>query len=410
MKKVILALMLMVAGAMVVNAQRKSNGLTVNGVEKFTIDGIEYDFDIGNGEEDIDENGIIHNPFFVVHADYSNCTLFKNDSEEPIDLVVPARVEFEGDWYDVRSVTNIEKCHSLKSVVIEDGITEVYNCFNDCEKLEHVDLGTTITLIQRESFSNLPLLSSVILSESLEKLGPQCFCHLPALEHIDFPESLGETGWSCFVGCGFKSLDFLYPIYCGSGSFFNLPELESINFCDGVGLMGSAFCELPKLKSLHLPNEMYWISHLAFSRMESLEELYLPEDDFSLEASAFISLPKLRRIYCPLQTPPQIATCDDKLGWCYEFSCHYTDKAPIDKAPSKLLVPPGCVEAYRNSRSWGCFANIEEYQFDGMDDVTVDGGDAADSPDAYCYDLYGRLVADPAPGIYIRNGKKVVVR
>ena len=405
MKKVILALMLMVAGAMVVNAQ-----ITVNGVSNFTVDGIYYGFDIGNGEEDIDENGIIHNPFFVVHAGYGDCELLKNDSDEPIDLVVPARVEFEWEWYDVRSVSDIEKCHSLRSVVLEDGITEVYNCFNDCEKLESVDLGASVTLIRSNSFCNLPSLKSVNLSESLEEIGAQCFCRLPALEHIDFPESLGETGWSCFVDCGFKSLDFLYPIYCGAGNFFKLSELESINFFDGVGLMGSAFCDLPKLKCLHLPNEMHWISHLAFSRMESLEELYLPEDDFSLEASAFISLPKLKRIYCPLQTPPQIATYDDKLGWCYEFSLHYTDKAPIDKATCKLLVPPGCVEAYRNSRSWGCFANIEEYQFDGVDDVTVDGGDAADNPDAPCYDLYGRPVVDPASGIYIRNGKKVVVR
>ena len=136
MKKVILALMLMVAGAMVVNAQ-----ITVNGVSNFTVDGIYYGFDIGNGEEDIDENGIIHNPFFVVHAGYGDCELLKNDSDEPIDLVVPARVEFEGEWYDVRSVSDIEKCHSLRSVVLEDGITEVYNCFNDCEKLESVDLG-----------------------------------------------------------------------------------------------------------------------------------------------------------------------------------------------------------------------------------------------------------------------------
>ena len=411
MKKVILALMLMAAAAMVVNAQRKSHGIIVNGVENFTIDGIEYDFDIGNGEEDIDENGIIHNLFLVVHADYSHSNLLKGDNDKPIDLIIADKVEFGGEWYGVRSVNNIGGCSSLRAVIIEEGVGELNNCFNDCESLERVELPSSLESIGAQSFNNLPLLSLVNLPESLREIGYESFCDLPLLTHIKFPEALLKVGYNSFQNCGFKNLDFPYPMLLHYSCFCNLPELESISFCDEMGLLNGVFSYLPKLKSLRVPRQTTDILRGAFCYLDDLEELFLPEANFTADAFTFVSLPNLKKIYCPQQVPPEVCTNDVITGmWYYEFSSYPRDSAPIDKATCKLLVPPGCVDAYRNSRSWGCFANIEEYQFDGVDDVTVDGGDVADNPDAPCYDLYGRLVVDPAPGLYIRNGKKIVVR
>ena len=73
-----------------------------------------------------------------------------------------------------------------------------------------------------------------------------------------------------------------------------------------------------------------------------------------------------------------------------------------------LYVPEGCYEAYRDDPFWGQFLNIvEENPAAGIVDL-----DSDESTETVIYDLNGRKVNPDKlrPGIYIRNGKKVVIK
>ena len=307
------------------------------------------------------------------------------------ELTIKSEVDYYGNYFNVKYVHGMNDSELLRSVIIEPGVRTL-DGFSDCKNLERVDLPNTVREIKGGSFNDLPSLKSITLPESLEKVGDMCFTY-----------------------CGLVEVKINCSAFFCHAVFKHLNDLETIIFDDKVSLALNEDCfgGFEKLRTLRLSKNQGGIGLGCFGSMPNLEELCLSErEDMEIDAFAFTSLPKLKRIYCPMSTPPQVYTYYPGLGnWhFYEFSSYPRDSAPIDKAMCKLLVPPGCVDAYRNSRSWGCFANIEEYQFDGVDDVTVDGGDVADNPDAPCYDLYGRLVVDPAPGLYIRNGKKIVVR
>ena len=73
-----------------------------------------------------------------------------------------------------------------------------------------------------------------------------------------------------------------------------------------------------------------------------------------------------------------------------------------------LYVPIGTKAAYQAADYWKNFTNIVEMDFTGIEDIEADGDSFRGVKDAY-YDLNGRIVENPVKGIYINNGKKVVL-
>ena len=79
--------------------------------------------------------------------------------------------------------------------------------------------------------------------------------------------------------------------------------------------------------------------------------------------------------------------------------------AGINKETCKLIVPEGCVEAYKNAYGWGEFVNITDGTT-GIHAITVDG------KSGNIYDLQGRKVTECqlSRGVYIMDGRKYVVK
>lgn len=74
----------------------------------------------------------------------------------------------------------------------------------------------------------------------------------------------------------------------------------------------------------------------------------------------------------------------------------------------KLYVPVGCKEAFSQTPYWGLM-DIREYDFNaGVETVTSDALPA----DGKLYDLQGRLTetTGATPGVYVRDGRKILVR
>ena len=92
----------------------------------------------------------------------------------------------------------------------------------------------------------------------------------------------------------------------------------------------------------------------------------------------------------------------------------YNEDKKVNRSPGfskndcTLYVPQGCYQTYRDDPYWGEFLNIEETALSaGIENIAPE----EEATDAV-YDLYGRQV-DPSnlsKGIYIRNGKKFMVK
>ena len=70
-----------------------------------------------------------------------------------------------------------------------------------------------------------------------------------------------------------------------------------------------------------------------------------------------------------------------------------------------LYVPNGCLEAYQKADVWKEFWEIKEFDVTGIGDVKADNENATT-----VYDLNGRAVENPTKGIYIINGKKLLLK
>ena len=101
----------------------------------------------------------------------------------------------------------------------------------------------------------------------------------------------------------------------------------------------------------------------------------------------------LKEIYVKATTPP---TAGD-----YLFPNIYTT--------ATLYVPVGSKDAYAAAVGWKNFTNIVEMEFTGIDEV-VDEVKGENSKVKDVYDLSGRKVTNPTKGIYIVNGKKVLLK
>ena len=69
-----------------------------------------------------------------------------------------------------------------------------------------------------------------------------------------------------------------------------------------------------------------------------------------------------------------------------------------------MYVPAGTVDKYRATKGWQDFVNIEEMGESGINHVE------AQASDAPYYNLNGQRIAQPKKGIYIQNGKKLVIK
>ena len=73
----------------------------------------------------------------------------------------------------------------------------------------------------------------------------------------------------------------------------------------------------------------------------------------------------------------------------------------------KLYVPIGAKETYEATDGWRAFSEIIEVDLTAIDEVAADGSAGFSN---VCYDLGGRVVKNPANGIYILDGRKIFVK
>ncbi len=119
--------------------------------------------------------------------------------------------------YDEDSGKNqpVEK-KEIRTVVIEEGITELQSCFNDMVAMENIDFPNSLENIY-DSFKGESLLENLFLiNTNIKRISDDSFAESP-LSSIDFPES----------------------VYLGNGAFDRLTELYNVSIpkgsvCEGV--------------------------------------------------------------------------------------------------------------------------------------------------------------------------------
>ena len=147
-----------------------------------------------------------------------------------------------------------------------------------------------------------------------------------------------------------------------------------------------------RLTSISIPEGVTRIGDDAFHYCFRLTSISIPESVTSIEDNAFSCCDFLTSIICHAEKVPELESS----------AFYYT---PISKAT--LYVPASALADYKAADQWKDFGTILP-----LEDIPAGISNIkADETNAPYYTLDGKRVDNPTQkGIYIRNGKKILIK
>ena len=180
--------------------------------------------------------------------------------------------------------------------------------------------------------------------------------------------------------------------YLGNATELTLPAgYNGENYAIGA----AAFQNYTGLAAeLIIHNNITGIGASAFKGCNNIEKLYIGSSVESIGSKAFAGCEKITEIKVALEKP-------------IRGSADIFADAVYDNAT--LYIPNGTKSLYEKREPWNIFFDIVEIDFTGIEDV-YDEVKGENGKVQTIYDLQGRKVEVPSEGLYIINGKKVMIK
>ena len=207
----------------------------------------------------------------------------------------------------------------------------------------------------------------------------------------DYDDGTNKAPWASYA-------DEIQKVEIESGitsigyfAFYKCSGITSLSIPATVGYIGSsAFEDCTSLTSLSLSEGLLYFGGSAFEGCSGLQTLSIPSTVNTISINAFKNCKGITDVYCYAENVPDT-----------HFDAF--DATPTEK--SILHVPANSVETYRTSWPWSDFKEIVSIDVDAIMGVKL-----SDDRNGEYYDLTGRRILHPQKGLYIRTGKKVVVK
>ena len=323
------------------------------------------------------------------------------------ELTLPA--DYKGDNY-VIGADAFSGCTGLTSIEIPNSVTIIgYSAFSGCTGLTSIEIPNSVTSIVYSAFSGCTGLKTVLNFSNLtfsKGSSSNGYVAYYATKVINAPNAVidgdfiwcklnGENTLACYLG---EVAELTLPsdynggnYVIGNDAFLGCTGLTSIEIPNSVtSIRGSAFSGCTGLTSIEIPNSVTSIGSSAFSGCSNLETLYISNTIESIGDYAFAECNNILDIKTgskkAITASENVFSSD-----AYNNAC--------------LYVPTGRKDFYAKTSPWSNFI-ISEMDFTGIDDMEAEGERVKD----VYYDLSGRAVENPTNGVYIVNGKKVVIK
>lgn len=293
----------------------------------------------------------------------------------------------------------------IKSVILpensnlSDGSDWASSLFSHCQQLESVSLPSNMKSLPDLMFSDCKALKNIELPEGLEKIGSWCFAHCESLTEMNLPSTVTYIGEECFTCCvNLKNLNLNVNIETIKyETFKNCIRLEKVIFPKNLKeIQTSAFAHC-NLKEIILPKGLTYIGDRCFENIKNLTSLFIPASVEEIGDYAWRGCNNIRSIYYPAVNP-------HNFGEPYFIYTNFFPPEIYDTAT--LYVPEEAVTNLEDTDPWGLFKNVKASEV-GVQEIN---GTALDDE---IFNIFGLPVKEPkdclSPGIYIINGKKVVI-
>ena len=305
-------------------------------------------------------------------------------------------------------------CNGLETCTLGDGITAIGQyAFDGCGALQGMTIPKNVATLSSYVFRGCSSLPAIEIPKTVNSVGNYAFKGCKALKTVVMEDEaselqLGSNGSSpLFAGCPLDSVyigrNITYPTSSGYSPFYRNTSLRSVHITNvETEVSPNEFYGCSALKNVRLGDGITAIGDWAFSGCSSIDYFLFGSSTETIGKEAFSDCTAMRHLISRAPVPP---TCDDQA------------LDDINKWNCTLEVPVGSITAYQAAPQWKEFLFMEEgtTAVEGLSSALPQGGE-----DRGVYDLSGRKVSDNSQvtshksqlrkGIYIVNGKKVVVK
>ncbi len=345
-------------------------------------------------------------------------------------LTIPKTIEIDGYTYSVTSIGEqaFIYCRDLTSVTIPNSVTSIGGfAFCYCSGLTSVTIPKSVTSIGIAVFVSCSL-TSIIVESGNTTYDSRNKCNaiietktnklIAGCKNTIIPNSVTSIEWGAFNNCiGLTSVTIPNSVTSiGDHSFEWCTDLTSVTIGNSVTSIGdAAFASCKGLTSVSIGNSVTSIGDGAFTSCKGLTSVTIGNSVISVGDGAFQ--------YCSSLTTVTIGNSVTSIGKCAFFNTMlqhvycYAEQVPwvdADAFPGSirkatLHVPAGSVNAYKNTSPWSYFGNIVALENGDPSGIeAIKNGEQKDN--APVYNLNGQHVDTPQKGIYIKNGRKVLMK
>lgn len=350
---------------------------------------------------------------------------------------LPEKVSFQGFDFDVTSIN--------------------YHAFYNCANLKSIVVPNSVKDIEEEAFYGSGL-RTVTLPNSIKTIKKETFRDCKSLYSVTFPSGINSIGEAAFYGCGFISMKIPNTVEVIQKSTFrickflpsiNLPSsvikfgknifhychhLKKVTFEDGDDMLSFSSGDLDtsstvynttikyyyggfydtKIEDLYIGSSLsdkprYSLSGKLlesydgpFSKMERLKKLTIgknvstlgPRQEYIAQVKANITPGSFK--FCTAIDTVIVEATNPPIG------AEFTDSV---YQHSTLIVPEGCIDAYRQTDGWKEFCNIftpsttdiKGYMYD-LEKIKIEHNSSginilnATNSDVYIYNTMGVLI------------------
>ena len=301
-------------------------------------------------------------------------------------IVIPESVEY---WVTAYSVTSIRwsafaNCSGLTSVTIPNSVTSIgEDAFLDCSGLTSVTIPNSVTSIGNRAFNGCSGLTSIVVEDGN-----------PVYDSRNNCNAIIETATNTLhFGCKTTIIPNSVTSI-GSYAFYKCSGLTSVTIPNSVTSIGDhAFYDCSGLTSVTIGNSVTSIGSYAFWGCSGLTSVTIGNSVESIGVYAFSSCSELLDVYCYAENVPSTGSG--------AFDHSYQEYVT-------LHVPAASIDSYKATWPWNSFGKIVALtpEETGIDELKDENGKVKSA----VYDLSGRRVQKAQKGVYVQNGKVVMVR
>ena len=341
-----------------------------------------------------------------------------------------------GDMYDYDDSQNLapwrgDYCEQIGEIVLPDGMTRVgTEAFDGCYNAHMNGLPSALQSVGLYAFYGISYwpsedlhfpdglfsieysafrycggIKNLYLPANLRYIGDAALSSLSSLEHFYVDEAnpyfkveneaIVEIAKNKLVAATKGTVIPSYIEEIGSSAFYDL-AIEDITIPEGVVTIGSQAFGWTKIQDIVIPNSVTTISSYAFYSCRNLLTVVIGKGLTTMSSDVFYNSTNITDVYC-FANP-------DVLTWT---SGSYESKAFMADKATKMHVYSTDLAKYEEKFSFlnvTFVGDLEDWE-DGIEEVR------AETEDGQWYDLSGRAVTMPRQsGIYIRNGRKIIMK